>query len=609
MSLTTTTTTLLRPLPTFPHRHNHRKPPFTTTCSAAPPPHAAAQAMAQAEANNALPCLRTYENDLARLSLTGLVGFQQALAAASADGGSAAAEHVDSGLDVMAVETVFPGPTDERSTVSTRLFLPSRKVRAKARSLKSSLPKDFFSGTSSTNMLAMTFRQVVVQQLLSVDLAVFVPGSERNMDDLGSQREVTVSFALSSSDESVISGLAEVFCSLAFETTQREFQNGSREKASDGFFRWLSKNKKFESKGSSVTLHKIEDEVIVENAMSLLDMFNSSREKPTKRSKKPSVTAWASTMHSKLEKIGGLEFSKWASEHVPAYKLEINADRVKDPTFEGWRASGNQWEVLLTHSQMVALVDVLDIYFEDLYTLPNKQLSCDAPRNPNKLLQNKSRFSLLGFARNTVVAAIILVSMSVIIKLVLPHVYSSRRINHGAHRILSSSENVSEKVQLVTLDASQLESYCSSLVRTLKSYYNWSGDVKFDPIVGAWVGEIPTYLRNGDVADPIAQDVSASSGIFGASDDELNSSMQDVASYQVLMSTDGRVVGFQPTSRVAVNQWAANPIAKELYGGKELSPGPLEPGLNIKKPDRVIVLELLMSLRQENYFALARLVQ
>lgn len=97
------------------------------------------------------------------------------------------------------------------------------------------------------------------------------------------------------------------------------------------------------------------------------------------------------------------------------------------------------------------------------------------------------------------------------------------------------------------------------------------------------------------------------------------------------MSNEGRIVGFQPTSLVGVNHWSANPLAKELYGGKELSPGMcicypsylaallisyllslitfiglLEPGLKIQKPESVIVLELLMSLNQDKNFALAR---
>lgn len=42
---------------------------------------------------------------------------------------------------------------------------------------------------------------------------------------------------------------------------------------------------------------------------------------------------------------------------------------------------------------------------------------------------------------------------------------------------------------------------------------------------------------------------------------------------QVVLSWDGKIVGFQPTSRVAENQWEANPFVKELDGGKNLSPG------------------------------------
>lgn len=71
--------------------------------------------------DKALPCVRIYETDLARLVLAGAVDLEQALTAAAADGGEAAEEHIDSGMPAMVVETVFPGPSDDRSTVSTRL--------------------------------------------------------------------------------------------------------------------------------------------------------------------------------------------------------------------------------------------------------------------------------------------------------------------------------------------------------------------------------------------------------------------------------------------------------------------------------------------------------
>lgn len=71
--------------------------------------------------DKALPGVRTYENNLARLTLVGAVDFEQALTAAAADGGEAAKEHIESGMPAMVVETLFPGLSDEHSTVSTRL--------------------------------------------------------------------------------------------------------------------------------------------------------------------------------------------------------------------------------------------------------------------------------------------------------------------------------------------------------------------------------------------------------------------------------------------------------------------------------------------------------
>lgn len=79
------------------------------------------EAIACSDGENVLPCVRTYENEMSQLSLVGSVDFQQALTAGAADGGEAANEHVQSGLATMVVETVFPGPPEDHSTISTRL--------------------------------------------------------------------------------------------------------------------------------------------------------------------------------------------------------------------------------------------------------------------------------------------------------------------------------------------------------------------------------------------------------------------------------------------------------------------------------------------------------
>lgn len=68
--------------------------------------------------------------------------------------------------------------------------MPASKVKEKAFKLRKSLSKDVLNGSSSRNILAMTFRQVVMHQLWSFELVLFRPGTERNMEDLGNQREV-----------------------------------------------------------------------------------------------------------------------------------------------------------------------------------------------------------------------------------------------------------------------------------------------------------------------------------------------------------------------------------------------------------------------------------
>lgn len=75
-------------------------------------------------------------------------------------------------------------------------FLPAKKVKEKAGRLKRSFAKDMLTGTPSQNILALTFRQVVMQQLWNFELVVFEPGTERNMGDLENPREVEHLFFL-----------------------------------------------------------------------------------------------------------------------------------------------------------------------------------------------------------------------------------------------------------------------------------------------------------------------------------------------------------------------------------------------------------------------------
>ncbi|XP_058201228.1 uncharacterized protein LOC131315980 isoform X2 [Rhododendron vialii] len=550
-----------------------------------------------------LPAVRTYENDLARLTVVGAVNFKQALTAAAADGGQVADEYVKSGTPAMVVETVIPSPPDERSTVSTRLFLPARKVKEKSKRLKSSLPKDIPSSTESSNILAMTFRQVVLEQLWNFELLLFTPGTERNMEELENPREqVPASFTVRSSDKRIISLLGEVVCLAALESTERHFLSKSMSRAPTNLFRWFRKSERVSSMDSSVTIFRLLEDEIISVAKSLLENINSGKASYKPSQTKSEYSWWTLSMGSKLEKIGGPEFGTWVSEYVPAYLFQIDSDRLPDLKLEGWKRSAeNRWEVLLTHNQMVALANILDMYYEDSYTLPRKQLSCGAVAKPINLFTNKRTSSLLKVFSIALASGFFLVAIGIFGQLCMPYLHGGRKYLGGNHSVQSSEIDF---MQHQAIDSTELDDFCFSIVERIKDAFGWAGDIMTEKSVGAWIGELPVFLRSD--ADSNSGKTPSCSIPIKENGEELKSSAQDIASYQVVLSAEGKIIGFQPTSRVAVNNWASNPLAKELYGGRKLSAGFIEPSVKISCPSNVAVLELLMSLNPDSRFAFAR---
>ncbi|PSR98610.1 Cysteine--tRNA ligase [Actinidia chinensis var. chinensis] len=551
-----------------------------------------------------LPGVRTYENDLARLTLVGAVDFEQALTAAASDGGEAAEEHIASGAPTMVVETVFPGPSDEHSTISTRLFLPARKVKEKAKKLKSSLKRDILSTTTSRNILAMTFRQVILEQLWNFELVLFKPGTVRDMKELDDPREVPASFALSSLDKKLISLLGEVVCRAALESTEKYFLHQSLGRKSNIFSRWFHKFESIALADSSVTIYKLYEDEVVATAKSLLENFNSKKGNYKALQTNSKYSWWTLSTYSKLEKIGGPDFSTWISEYVPAYRLQIDADRLPNVTFEGWKKSAdNRWEVILTHSQMVALANILDMYYEDTNTLPSKQLSCGAVAKPTNLSTDKRSALLFKLVSVTLASGFVLVMISIFGQLYLPYLHSGRKYP-GENHTLQSYEVDSMPHQ--AMESTKLEAFCISIVKRIKDAFGWPGDIMTEKSVGAWIGELPVWLKRHGEDDSSCGESPSGPPLVKDNDEESKTSIQDIASYEVVLSAEGKIVGFQPTSRVAVNQWAANPLAKELYGGRKLSPGFIEPVVKMSRPSDPVVIELLMSSNPDSSFALAR---
>lgn len=165
----------------------------------------------------------------------------------------------------------------------------------------------------------------------------------------------STSFTLSSSDERVISVIAEVICISALQSTEKHFLDDYLGKAKFPFFKWLKKHERVASRDCSVVLHKVFDDEFNENSSQLLEYFQSRKENFEVADTRQRSRWWNLSANSKLEKLGGPGFSNWASEYLPAYRLEVDTTVLGDLKLEGWRKSSeNKWEVLLTHSQMVS---------------------------------------------------------------------------------------------------------------------------------------------------------------------------------------------------------------------------------------------------------------
>lgn len=169
-------------------------------------------------------------------------------------------------------------------------------------------------------------------------------------------QQVTAFFTLRSSDGRVLSVLAEAVSLCALESTERDFLENTKGIASSDVFPWFRKPKRIASSDSSVNIYKISQDQIVEIAKNRVENFKSVKGKYMVREMKPKDRWWASPTYSRLDKIGGPEFSSWTNEYIPAYRLQVNAEYFENVKFEGWQRSvDNRWEVLLTHSQMVYL--------------------------------------------------------------------------------------------------------------------------------------------------------------------------------------------------------------------------------------------------------------
>ncbi|VAI52965.1 unnamed protein product [Triticum turgidum subsp. durum] len=559
-----------------------------------------------------IPIARCYEAGLARLEVSGAARREQAVAAAAAaDGGAAAEAHLGAGSEAMVMEAFLPGAG---GAASTRVILQAKEVKEKAAKIKKDFGDNIFSENEpdSDSILAMALKQVVMHKLSNYRLEIFSPGSGRNVHDWSKPRKVPVDFSISSSDGKLLSSLAEAIFSCVIEDTEKSYLGGT-----GGLFQTQKLNC---SSDSTVCIHRISEAEVASNARRCLESFNLTKSSHQVGTSKNAW--WPAPKYGRLAEIGGPDFVLWAHEFVPSYKLQINANAFENTKLEGCHELvNNRWEVPISHFQLVELGNVVDMYFEDQFTVPGKTFRSHWNAEPSKIRRNNGYLNnLFSFLAGSSVIFIV----GIVAQLCWPQSLKGKRLFMGSSPTPSSHSYCSD---VHSLDNSEVRSYCISIVKKIKDSCGCPGDIVVDENIGAWIGELPDCFKAINLGDNAASDDAQYSRTVIKenknplvltptemtshleTNDNSQESLQNIASFQVVMSEEGNLVGFQPTSRLAVNHWAKNPLAALLYEGRKLSPAFLEPRLKISRPAKVVPIELLMSVNSESFFALARPVQ
>lgn len=79
-----------------------------------------------------------------------------------------------------------------------------------------------------------------------------------------------------------------------------------------------------------------------------------------------------------------------------------------------------------------------------------------------------------------------------------------------------------------------MDSFCGLLVNKLKDAYSWVGEITLESSIGAWIGEVPDYLKETSRAKSVEDHIVTSSSLLEILNEDAKASAQDIATYQVI---------------------------------------------------------------------------
>eukprot|EP00249_Psilotum_nudum_P018392 c26782_g1_i2 orf=586-2439(-) len=443
------------------------------------------------------PIVRTYRNDLCTLELCGCAKRLEALTALASDRSYEAVTNLLMRRPLTVIQTVLPGGLDNHSTISTKLFAPSNLVVERAKKL--TMPDGF----ASKDYMHRLFEAVQMRELSKFYVEFHALGTKRTMSSLAIEEKASTIASLESSDKKVLDDLAKAVSLYAVSCINK---NRTGDTFVSHSWKIWQRSQWVPSSGAAVRICTLSETEILTQVRNLSE-FMPLGETPKSEEAEVQEAWWPAPVSSKkvIKKYLGNCMEGLAHDYLPIHKLQIDLSLLDVKVTGGQQIASQTWELLLSHSQMVDLAGVLDMFYEDIFSLPNKHINTGALlgfRNVSRSKISKSlqAANLIGLVAGAFFFAWLLASrfrrinFSDDMQVNLFRANSATVTDQSNHSKMLS-ESLPEMPYNQQISTEERETLCCLVVGKVMKAFGWPGQIQSNSEKGSWMGQETFFVE------------------------------------------------------------------------------------------------------------------